>query len=190
MTPTFQGTATTEALSVLGSPDGFPLLPPRPNPGPEPWHGPGVDGWWAVPISAAIVLVGLGIALRARRRRRSHPARVSSAIPATRPSSSSSPADRLVARAEAIREAIITAFGPSWAARTTEELASSPELADRIGADRSCRVIALLAEADRVKFSGEVPSEDQGDPEDLDRWVAEILAALSAAGATSTSIGR
>ncbi|QDV36117.1 hypothetical protein ElP_40300 [Tautonia plasticadhaerens] len=188
-----------------GPADPLPLLPPRPNLGPEPWRDlDGADPWAisaAVLLLASVAVIGARVIARRRGRAASVPA------PAPGPAGPSAPgsrADRLVARAEAIREAIIAHLGPSWAARTTEEIADSPELASRIGPDRAARVVALLAEADRAKFAGEVPpglGDQGGDDAEADRWAAEVVRALARpaprpspapapAGASSTSSGR
>ena len=169
-----------------------PLLPPRPIPEPEPWPEPSGFG--------TILGFGLFIGLVAvlllshwwwRRRRRRQPGATVDDGP-TIPDNldALSPRDRLVARAETLREALVGAFGPSWAARTTEEIAEAAEPADRLGPDRARGLVALLAAADRAKFAG---SDDQSatGPDSIgdDAWVALVVADL-ADGARSSSNGR
>ena len=159
--------------------DSTPLLPPRPIPDPEPWPEPSGIG----PILGLGLLIGLGAVLLLsrwwwRRRRRSG---TTGDIGPTIPDDldAMSPSDRLVARAETLREALVAAFGPSWAARTTEEIAEAFEPADRLGPDRARGLVALLASADRAKFAGSVdPSAIVPDPGADDAWVAEVALEL------------
>lgn len=129
-----------------------PLLPPRPNRGPEPWprpddpgfRGPGV---WVLLMTVALVPVGLVLwARRFRGRRR--PARGSIeglvGLPHGR---------REVAVADLVRSALVVRWGPAWAARTTEEVAGSTELAAALGPDRLTQLVAVLAAADLAKFA-------------------------------------
>lgn len=168
-----------------------PLLPPRPNLGPEPWQASNGIDFGDTVVLALIVLILVSVALLAwRRRHRSHRRATTKTPGLILESESLTPADRLVARAEAVREGLIAAFGPGWAARTTEEVAAAPELSHRIGADRASQVVALLTEADRAKFAGGEASLTQGETEEADRWVVEVVEALSATGASSTTNGR
>ena len=127
-------------------PPGTPLLPPRPNLGPEPWRdapGPGPLELGATVALAVGIAAAAVVLIRARRRRRaaagSSPG--PSAILEAAEADGLTDADRLLRRAEALREALIAAFGPSWAARTTEEVAAAPVLADRLGAEGAARVV-------------------------------------------------
>jgi hypothetical protein len=153
------------------------LVPPRPNLGPDPIPGPS--------STPALVLVALLLALAAWRgvrwvrRRRLRGGRAAHPIMPDIPAGS--PRDRLIAGSEAVREALAARFGPAWGAKTTEELADRPELADRLGAERTARLVALLEAADRAKFA---------DPDGLDLpeagpdsgWLAEIARELRASG--------
>lgn len=174
-------------------PPGTPLLPPRPNLGPEPWSDPPGPG--PLELGAAVALaVGVAAAavvlIQARRRWRSEAgARPGpSAILEAAEAEGLTDADRLLRRAEALREALISAFGPSWAARTTEEVAAAPVLAERLGPEGAARVVALLGAADRAKFAG--IADDQGGPEESS-WLGEAIASLSApARPRSSTIGK
>ena len=169
-----------------------PLLPPRPNLGPEPWPEPSWVGpaTMAIATLAATLVLGVIVArLRSHRRgRRASPPGARASTTLNRASDAGlSAADRLLLRAEAVREALVLAFGPSWAARTTEEIAAAPELIDRLDPDRAARTVALLAEADRAKFAGLDVGDDPGNGEG--DWVSEVVADLTA-GASSGRTGK
>jgi hypothetical protein len=98
--------------------------------------------------------------------------------------------DQLIARSRAVRAALAARFGPSWRARTTEEIAADPALAERVGTDQAARLVAFLREADRAKFAGEA---DLGPPEPpaAFAWLDELLAAFGTeAGARSRINGK
>lgn len=147
-----------------------PLLPPRPNRGPEPWRAVSRPGSWVWPVFAVGGMLVLGaIVLRARARSRSGQA------PAGPESLESLELrDRPAAAASMIRRALVTRFGASWAALTTEEIAAAPDLEPAIGPDRAKELLSILARADRSKFSGAV---DAAEP-DLAVEVAAVLEAL------------
>ena len=138
-----------------------PMLPPRPNLGPEPW--PSASSWpWQVFAATVVVLVLIARGLALFRRRR--PTTAASLLP-----SSSSP-DPSPSR-DRVREALAHAFGPSWRARTTEEVAGSSALPERFGDEVSARVVAYLRAADRSKFSA-----DPAPPDKELAWWAERFA--------------
>ncbi len=91
-----------------------------------------------------------------------------------------------------VRSALAARFGPSWIARTTEEIAADPALAGTFGDDTARRVVRFLSEADRAKFDdreGLQPPEPA--PEGADRfdWLGDFVIAASA-GASSTINGK
>jgi hypothetical protein len=90
-----------------------------------------------------------------------------------------SPRDQLIAGSEAVRQALAARFGPAWRAKTTEELADRPELAERLGAERTARLVALLEAADRAKFA-DPDGLDLPDPGPDCQWLAEIARELRA----------
>lgn len=152
-----------------------PLLPPRPNLGPEPWRspsGPGVE--WLALIVVLLIIAAVGLALW-RKARRDRSGRAGSISDRGASRDVGSLGDRRVSRAETLRDALIAAFGPSWGAKTTEEIAEEPELASRIGPERVGEVVALLTEADRAKFSG---GSIEGDPPGDDDWLDASLRTL------------
>jgi hypothetical protein len=164
-----------------------PILPPRPNLGPEPWPEPAWPAGWiaGAVIAAALILVAAWWSRRRRRRRRArpNPPEASGAI-----GSPATPEGRLVALAEAARAALIVHFGDHWVAKTTEEVVAAPALAADVGPERVARLAELLRAADRAKFAGAADEDGQG--EGWDAWVADFAAALAAAGATSRIKGK
>jgi hypothetical protein len=89
----------------------------------------------------------------------------------------------IVALAEAARGALVERFGASWRAKTTEEIAADASPAEAFGPETAARLVALLGEADRVKFSGE-GGDAQG--VEADAWAAWVESFVAAAGARST----
>jgi hypothetical protein len=165
-----------EATSATG------LDPPRPNLGPEPWPeaptGPGVWAW------AGLTLVVAALGWRMLRKRTPGPTPQGQASPIpTEPERS--PSQRLVESSEAVRVALIGAFGPSWGSKTTEEIAADPALAGRLDPAEVDRLIELLLQADRVKFGSAEPDEAG----DWEAWALGFASVL-AAGATSRNIGK
>jgi hypothetical protein len=157
-------------------------LPPRPNLGPEPWpETPPLSAWWWWLLAVAVLAVAAARILRRSRRGRNRaPSTPDHAEPAQR-----TPAERLIALARMVRESMADRVGPSWQARTTEEMAES--LKDVDPAVRES-VIRLLLAADRAKFAGGSVDDDHlGLAEE---WAAEALAGLRAAGASSIQNGR
>lgn len=156
-----------------------PLLPPRPNLGPEPWQSASGAGWeWSALLLVLLIVGGVGVFRwwKSRRGRASRPG----SIPDPRSADDLGPLeDRRVSRAESLRDALIAAFGPSWGAKTTEEIAEEPDLASKIGPERAGEVVALLAEADRAKFSGgRIAGERSGADDQLDDVLAELISLL------------
>jgi LPXTG-motif cell wall-anchored protein len=151
-----------------------PVLPPRPNLGPEPWPEPAWPSSTIATLAIGLLVLGLlGWGLW-RRRRRETPR----GEPATR--ESTPPAPPMIAWSEAIRAALVARFGPSWAAKTTEEILDDPDLVAILSTEHRQRLTRFLHEADRAKFAGET---DQG--EDWSAWVADFSATIVAAGTTS-----
>ena len=160
-------------MRLLGA---APLLPPRPNLGPEPWPKP--SPWWWIVALAASVLVSTVIAIRVMRHRKKSK-RLS-------PVSSSSIAPRtidhpLTAWAESVRDVLVARFGPSWAAKTTEEIAAEPSLAERLGSERAAQLVRFFHAADRAKFAGDhdVSSRDGDHGEAWAGWAEEFVGSVS-----------
>jgi hypothetical protein len=149
------------------------VLPPRPNPGPEPWPEPPVLG-----PAAILLLAGLWLALgawwRLRRRSRPEPGRGESRRP---------PEPTMPALAERVRDALVERLGPSWKARTTEEVAERIDSVESLTAGEKASLVAFLRAADRTKFAGE---PDQG--AFWADWVAAFVE--GSAGASSTINGK
>ncbi len=126
------------------------LVPPRPNPGPEPWseiRSPPLP-FWATAVLLAVVLVGVWTIVRHRRARRTHVTAARRAI-----NHDDSPSGKLLTLAEEVRGTLIAKFGPAMRARTTEEIAADPLVREALGEQRLDPLIRLLAEADRWKFA-------------------------------------
>jgi hypothetical protein len=163
---------------------GSPIVPPRPNLGPEPWPDPPTWPW--IVSGLVIVMVSL-LVLRFRRKRRKARADM---LPTTEATDSVEVSTELPDR---VRGALVRAFGPGWRARTTEEVAASPVLVERFGEEVAGRVVAYLRAIDRSKFS----HDSAGPPEELDWWASRFAeevetgaTAPEAAGATSRINGR
>lgn len=147
-------------------------VPPRPNPSPEPWPEPRGTPWaWAVPAP----ILAAALATWWIRRRRANRPKSLEAGAAEAVGDGSRP---IIARSEAVRDALAARFGPPWRARTTEEIAADPALADLIGAAWAAPLLEFLREADRAKFAdGPIPDDGEGDGHAA--WVAAFLDALN-----------
>ncbi|WP_152053413.1 hypothetical protein [Tautonia marina] len=170
-------------------PTAEPVLPPRPNLGPEPWLDSSEGNGWGLVFLGLILLVALASGLWMRWRRNRRRAQLpESERGQNRPPAFPSPIDHRIRRAERLRDALITAFGPNWSAKTTEEIAADPALLTRLGPERSARVVAILADADRAKFAGSSSDErSEAPPEADDRELADLISTLTS---PSTGPGR
>ena len=140
-----------------------PVVLPRPNLGPEPW--PDTPLWpWVV---AAGLLIPLTVWIVRRLQKRRHARKADAAMPALENGVATAPAPELTDR---VRSALVRAFGPNWRARTTEEVAASPDLAARFGEEVAGRVVDYLRAVDRAKFS----DDPAGPPDELDWWAARF----------------
>ncbi len=90
--------------------------------------------------------------------------------------------DRWVA---SVRDTLVAGFGPSWAAKTTEEIAAEPDLTERLGPERAEQLVRFLRQADRVRFAG----ESEAAPYGLE-WGDWVEAFVAEAGAMSRTRGR
>lgn len=162
------------------------LVPPRPNLGPEPWPESGLPWIWITALAIATAMVVAWIWWRLRRR----PGAVgaastlpSHAIPASNPNP-----EGVVALAETARAALVSRFGSPWRARTTEEVATDPGLAETFGPETVERLVSLLRAADRSKFAadGSGPQRD----EDTEAWALWVASFVAAAGARSMIKGK
>ena len=125
------------------------LVPPRPNLGPEPWSEERLSLWPLLEVGlvlAALLAGAVWIISRRRRRRRA----VSTPQPVT---SLDTPDAQLLSLAVQARETLATRFGPSLRARTTEEIASDPQVKEALGDDHFASLIRLLSTADHWKFA-------------------------------------
>jgi hypothetical protein len=165
-----------------------PILPPRPNLGPEPWVEPSplaeaITWWWALALVALAIVIG-AILLRRRARLRGRP-RPMEATDGPADEATLSPRERMILGAERSRAALASRFGPGWLAKTTEEVGSTPEVGRAFGPERAARLIEFLREADRAKFAAsgaDLPQWSQ-----WEAWLGEFLAE---AGARSTIKGK
>lgn len=164
------------------------IVPPRPNLGPEPWDDRAAWPGWVGPASLGLVATLVVVRWRLRERRR-RPATAGPGPASGTPDADASPRRRLIAASEAVRGALIAAFGPAWGSKTTEEIAAEPGLADRLGPERADGLVAFLRLADRAKFAGDESPPD----EEAASWAARFVAGLATAGAaraTSTTTGK
>lgn len=162
-----------------------PILPPRPNLGPEPWpESPWPTGWLAG-LAALLIVAALGIL---RHRRRSRLVAATGDGPSPTLAAPDDPQERLIRAADAARAALVARLGPPWVARTTEEIAEAPEPVAWLGVARAGRLVELLRSADRAKFAGPTTAAPTGE----DHWesfVAELVAE-AAAGPSSRIKGK
>ena len=162
-------------------PAAHPILPPRPNLGPELLpDAPAVSLIWAIVVCsiAAIVFMIVALRLRAIRKRRrlqmesvNDPANLSARIRA----------------AEVVRRALIGRFGEEYAARTTEELREDGTVVEQLGTKSHAEVVALLGAADLEKFGAKI--DPDVDEVALDQRVSSLLDSIRA-GARSRRSGR
>lgn len=127
----------------------------------------------------ALALLGGWMILRRRKRRRMRTAAAGGAGAVDE-----TPAGKLLILAGEVRGTLITRFGPTMRARTTEEIAADSQLKEVLGAERLDTLIHLLGEADRWKFATQPANgREQSLLSDLtgwDAWHKALLADTSA----------
>lgn len=161
-----------------------PILPPRPNPGPEPWPlAERPSAWWLL----AFVVVCLLLAWLYLRRKKHAPFGAPVAV-ASENAPAATGCERLIGLVEHVRETMARQLGPSWYAMTTEEIAAALRGMDGIEPNLTDRTRACLALADRAKFAGGEITDDH--LAEVESWVADFLVFLDSAGARSSHIGR
>lgn len=156
------------------------LAPPRPNPGPEPWPGharAGMRTWLGVAVVVAVV-VGWFWFRRTRGRRSPREGTIR-----TRGSGQSA-SESLLELAVSVRGALGARPGPSWPARTTEEIAADQPLRESLGDEMFESLVAFLLMVDTLKFA---PSASSSDAERLaadfakwSRWAIDLERSLKA----------
>lgn len=161
------------------------VLPPRPNPGPEPW--PSSRPGMGTPLFLGLGALGLGIAAvwlarRRARRRQGTLRRAQARPPAVLSGSSETPMTLWAVR---VRDALVARFGAAWGAMTTEEIAAEPALNARLGPERAEQLVRFLRAADRAKFAGGSAAAPHS-PE----WSVWVETFVAEAGAISRSNGR
>lgn len=143
----------------MSDPASTPLLPPRPNLGPEPLSDPSlIDPLVLAVILAGFVIVAVLIWRRRVRARRSTAPDHNRGGPSL--AEPPSPRDRLIALSPSIRSALTGRFGASCLAKTTEELASDDRIGEILGPDDFEHLIAILNAIDRLKFSESTRNDD------------------------------
>lgn len=146
-----------------------PIILPRPNLGPEPWPDPPLWPWLVGAGTVAALVVLLIRRLRKRSRARKEEA--------ARPGVEALPPQALAPElTDRVRSALVRAFGPSWRARTTEEVAGSSDLSARFGEEIAGRVVDYLRAVDRAKFS----ADPAGPPDELDWWASRFAEEVKA----------
>lgn len=131
------------------------LVPPRPNPGPEPLEGShGLISGLAVAKLTFVASIGLialiGMWWRWRLRRR---AEVDSSEPDDDFGGElRSDRERMIAYSRQVRRVLTSRFGTGWAAKTTEEIAAAGELGDWLRPEQAQELVRFLHEADRYKY--------------------------------------
>jgi hypothetical protein len=137
----------------------------------------------ALALLATILFVGAN-----RRRRHGRAFEDPSGVqPTGELAESPSPRERLIARADSVRNALIARFGESWQAKTTEEIAIELETLAAFDAETIVSLVALLRESDLAKFSRQIDIPAEQTIQGWDNWVAGFL---ETAGASSTTRGK
>ncbi len=145
------------------------LVLPRPNLGPEPWSEEPVSIWPLLGAGLVFAALLAGLIWMLRRRRRSR-----RAVPPPQPVASlDTPDARLLSLAVQARETLVTRFGPSLRARTTEEISNDAVVKEALGDDHFASLIRLLSTADHWKFASP-PENGHAEPliEELPHWSA------------------
>jgi hypothetical protein len=134
---------------------GRALVPPRPNLGPEPWTTSTSlnPNWLLLAIPCVVVVVWVFWTHLRRGLARSRP------DGATPDEPDITPRGRLVALSMSTKNALAARFGPTWRAKTTEELAAEPILAEFLGPEPLRELIEFLDRIDRLKFAVERPNQ-------------------------------
>ena len=139
----------------MSEPLGQSLVPPRKNLGPEPW--PDTSSYqrlWTVTAGLALLVVAW-FSWRSVRRRLGRSLE-RQAAPETLDVTSRG---RLVALSTSAKSALAARFGSTWRAKTTEELAVEPALAELLGPEMLQELIEFLDLIDRLKFAPERPDQ-------------------------------
>jgi hypothetical protein len=160
----------------VSEPIGRSLVPPRPNLGPESWPTPPwFELYWLILAIPALAVLGW-VCWKIIRRglARSHSAR------ASHDDSDATPRGRLVALSKSTRNALTARFGATWRAKTTEELAAEPLLAEVLGPEPLRDLIQFLDRVDRLKFAAERSNQFRQPLDDeLAAWSPRIAALIS-----------
>jgi hypothetical protein len=159
---------------------GRTLVPPRPNLGPEPWttSPPLNPSWMLLAIPTAVVFVWAFWKLLRRSLARPRQDRAAPDEPDV------TPRGRLVALSMSTKNALAARFGATWRAKTTEELATEPTLAEVLGPEPLRELIEFLDRIDRLKFAVERPNQVRQPLEnELADWgprIAGVIARIEA----------
>jgi hypothetical protein len=160
------------------------LIPPHPNLGPELLQDSSRFDAWSIATALAIVALLSWVIWRFRTRRKQSNAE---AIPGHL-APPDTPAAAVDAFAQSVRTRIITRFGETWRARTTEQIAGDPGIAEALGPDEFAKLVTFLREVDVLKYSG----HDDTNPEAIlarwSDWAAHFVA--EAAGARSATTAK
>ena len=173
--PRVDGPGTPPAAKAATEPAAA-LVPPRPNPGPEPYKASTPSAARRAGLAAALALVLLAAWLAFRRFRRRRRARTR---PGDGPAAGAVDAPRppIVVMSGEVREALVARFGEGWRAKTTEEIEVDPALAAAFGPETAARLSAFLREADRAKFALAAAADPRAGtppPADPDGWAAWV----------------
>jgi hypothetical protein len=169
-----------------------PLLPPRPNLGPEPWPSAWATYGPYLTIALAVFWIGLtawrvygrGAGSRGRRIVGRGPSREAEGAQ-----------ESLVVWSGRVREALATRVdGREWGARTTEEIAEDPLVTAALGAEGALALVRFLRVADRAKFGTSATEAGPDEVRGLADWASAFVAGKDverpAAGARSMMSGR
>ncbi len=161
---------------AVSEPTARSLVPPRPNLGPETWPKTvPLAGYWIALSIASAVLIAWAL-WRFVRRGAARPGQGALAID----SADVTPRGRLVALSTSTKNALATRFGPTWRAKTTEELAAEPALSEMLGPEPFQELIQFLDRIDRLKFAPERPNQHrQSLQEELADWNPRIAGLIT-----------
>lgn len=170
----------------MSAPTRAVLVPPRPNLGPDPLPQSTTQ---AVTLAASAVALGLLVIGTFWIRRRINARRRLAVVLVPPPSPTvvepDSSREWMIAWSDSVRETLVHRFGPSWRAKTTQEIALDERLPSVLGAEQTARLLTFLSEADHAKFAADGASAwilDEQSSESWKAWVAGFVAASNEAG--------
>lgn len=150
------------------------LVPPRPNLGPEPWSEPQAMQGPLFALLALVLFVGVSAVLYVIWRRRKIARRPQEKQPPIEAAGATA-RDQLIGLSGSLRGALVDRFGPSYRARTIEELFADKTLGELLGAEHLEQLTHFLIQVDQLKFAPERAPRDQETLQlELEDWAPRV----------------